>query len=207
MASDPRRPLIGGPPETLKDTLQALVGGGVRVDRDTEEIERRYQNDLQFRVPRAIRGLLSRARGQEPEPTGTLDGLAWPESKRMLGLLPGQEERVLLRDSSDYFSPRHDRETLMHEFGHIADFRKTFPEAYKAVQAVRPKGVSAAEHYADVFMVGMSFLQDPASRLESARVTIDSFDRSQPGTKAIIEALLQHPLYRQHPLAGRRGLL
>jgi hypothetical protein len=180
----------------------------VRVDRDTEEIERRYREDLQFRVPRAVRGLLDRVRGREPEPTGTLDGLAFPESKpRLLGLLPGQEERVLLRDEDDYYHQRHARETLMHEFGHVADFRKTFPEAYKAVQAVRPKGVSAAEHYADAFMVGMSFLQDPASGLESARATLDSFELSQPGTKAVVNALLQHPLYRQHPLAGRRGLL
>jgi hypothetical protein len=196
-----RRGLLDPPPETLQDSLNVLVGGNVRVDRSTEEIERRYREDLQFRVPRAIRGAVDRLRGREPEET-TLLGLAFPESKPLLGGLlgKGQDERIILRDEDDPtdFRPR---ETIMHEFGHIADFRKVFPNEAKLIAQTTPKGKSRAEHYADTFMHVMDFLQGPQSRqLRTAGRLVGMMPAQE---RAVLVALLQHPLYANHPLNQR----
>ena len=204
MASDPRNPLLGldTPPATLQDSLQSLVGGGVPVQRNSAELDRYYERSPRFR----IRNLLRRVRGEPQAQSMGLLGLAYPESKRLFGLLPSQEERIIVRDEGEQ-PERVDRETLMHEFGHVADFRKKYPEAYEAVQAVRPEGRNPAEHYADAFMSAISLLQDEASH--NPRVVerlVPLMDQDVPGTRTMLETLLRDPLYRKHPLA-RRGLL
>lgn len=200
MPNRKRRGLLD-PPETLQDSLQVLVGGGVRVDRDSQEIERRYREDLQFRVPRAIRKATDRLRGRETEQR-ELMGLAWPETKPVLGGLlgKGQEERVLLREEDDFTDPRP-RETIMHEFGHIADFRRVFPDEARLIARTKPKGKSGAEHYADTFMLAVDFLQTPTSH--NPRSASSLIGRMPVEARAVMAALLQHPLYANHPLNQR----
>lgn len=173
MASDPRRPLIGvPPPETLQDSLQALVGGGVPVHRSGAALE--------------VLGLGSRLQG-----SGGLLGAALPFGKN----------RVFLRPEGAQ-PEREARGTLMHEFGHVADFRKAFPDAARVISETTPEGEIPEEHYADTFLAAMRFLQSPVPEQARSRL-IQTMPREQ---QAMLQALLRHPLFADHPMA-QRGLL
>jgi hypothetical protein len=150
-------------PRTLADSMQALVGGGVRVRES----------------PRLL-GLLHRLLPGRGQRTGLL-GMAFPRST------------VLMRDAGD-------RETLAHEFGHIADFRRSFPEVERDVKAATPEGESPVEHFADVYMTAVTFLQGEGSRAPGTQRAIQALDRSLPGFQEVVGALLRHPLYERHPL-------
>ena len=198
MSSDPARPLLGAPPATLQDSLQALVGGSVPVEQNSGALDRRYKLDPRMLLLRAARHLRGTPTG------GGLLGMAMPASQRAFGLLPDQQEKVVMRDAGDYASTRQARETLMHEFGHVADFRESFPHAARVVDRTVPKKGERAEHYADAFMGAVRFLQDPVSQHPRAAGRL--WGTLSEAEQAMARDLLRHPLYGGHPL-GAQGLL
>jgi hypothetical protein len=194
MASDPQRPLIGGPPETLQDSLQALVGGDVRIQHSSKRL------DWDQRLRALNRAAGSLLRGQRPsgEKRITL-GLAYPELPGLLGRIG--REKIVFRDQGERPEDEN-RGTVMHEFGHIADFRKVYPQVEASIKEHTPAGESPAEHFADAYMEAIKFLQGPQSHdpRSAARIMERVLEANAPGSQQLVEALLAHPLYADHPL-------
>jgi hypothetical protein len=182
VSSDPKRPLIGG-----------------------------------F-IPRPRRGAL--APETPPVPQTLVDslqvltggGVNIKERPGLLGLmhriLPGRKDRGgLLGIAFKYpdgligVQDINDRDTVAHEFGHIADFRNKHPGVADAIKRLTPEGEPDKEHFADVYMSAISFLQGQASRRPdvAARV-LDNIDLNLPGSRMLVQELLRDPLYAQHPL-------
>lgn len=199
MSSDPRNPLLGlgQPPATLQDSLQALVGGGVPVKESTPRIE---FWSLPFRLRGAIQGLLGE--GDVGDRLGAA-ARGWRGGALLGAAFPFGDNRVLLRPDRPESEARY---TRMHEFGHVSDFRKAFPEAARAVE--RASGNMSArekrEFYADTFAQAMRFLQNAGSQSEKEQQI--RVGNMPPEQQAMVRELLRHPLYAQHPMAGQ-GLL
>jgi hypothetical protein len=137
-------------------------------------------------------------------------GVNVKERPRLLGLLdyayPGRKERdgllgVAFPRSFVAVQDMNDRDTLMHEFGHIADFRKQHPDVAQEIKRLTPQGEKPAEHFADVYMSAVGFLQGQASRRpEVAQRVLAMLEQNLPGAERLVASLLRDPLYREHPL-------
>ena len=89
------------------------------------------------------------------------------------------------------------RSVLGHEFGHIADFRNTFPGGEAEVKRQTLNPIKGREDFADQFQAAFSSLQ------RNREGTIDELmerNSLNPASRPLIVELLNSDLFSEHPL-------
>lgn len=121
-----------------------------------------------------------------------------------------EDPRVRVRSD---MSGRQLRNTLVHEAGHVLDFRDLFPGLEEEVKAgfgkVDKKNTFAkdeTEYFAEVFDRGLHFLQQTVETdPEDALGRLERSDSINPGTRTMVEHLISSPLFETHPLRAVLG--
>jgi len=118
--------------------------------------------------------------------------------------IPFINQIIMQPDIAQRLGSEHERSVLMHEFGHIADFKDSLPEGveeflrHRYNERVREYGGKAGKHgedefMADIFMVAVEELQKNSSSVRDGGY-ID------PEVVVMMGVLLQTDLYKDHPL-------
>ena len=108
------------------------------------------------------------------------------------------------------------RDVLTHEYGHRYDVNGNAANPANRLQhmipapAVRPDGrhtsqdsvpgLTSSEYAADTFQNAVQYLQSPESRGKGAIEALGKAEARNAGTGDVVRALLQEPVYSNHPL-------